>query len=271
MNRFALAMLLAACSGPSEDVDAGPDAGSEADAGKPDAGSPVIDAAVDAGMRSDAGTDAGNDACAAMDAMESEPCGPTERPALRYLWDGDACVAVGWCHCAGADCEALFTSEAECTSAYDACLAGCADDRECVEGAEWCVGGRCVECDNSGPACFIVCPAGWSTYMRNGCSPCDCAPMNACTSDRMCGGLNVCHPGAFCTDWCPDDPSCCFGNTCSMPSCDGPPPVGCFVRGCPEGETCTASGCASSSCTCTADGWACTDDCGGGTCVPDEV
>ncbi|WP_437735549.1 leucine-rich repeat domain-containing protein [Sorangium sp. So ce1335] len=55
-------------------------------------------------------------------------------------------------------------------------------------------------------------------------------------------------------------------------ACRGPDPTGCKTQGCPAGQTCVDEGCAPSSCECDpATGtWYCTDDCGGGTCVPDE-
>lgn len=150
----------------------------------------------------------------------------------------------------------------------------CDDDSDCTEGEEWCVGGECVECDNSGLLCDIACSFGWETYERNGCFPCACAPTNDCASDDDCEG-GVCAAGEFCWDWCPDgDPSCCLGNVCVSGGCEGPPPVGCVTRGCPEGGTCqdfeTSGVCVSSGCSCADGLWNCTDDCGGGSCaLPD--
>jgi hypothetical protein len=277
--------LIAGCGGgPSEDDDAGIDAGSmEIDAGKlPDAGNTDPDAGGtgDAGGNTnDGGSDGGNtgDAgsleCAAMDVEEGEPCGPTERPGTQAYWDGSSCVETHWCRCVGPDCEDRFMSVAMCETAYAACLAReCLTDSDCESGAEWCEGGRCVECDNSGTVCLIRCAPGTSTYMRNGCSPCECAPENECEGDRGCGGLNTCYQGAFCWDWCPPgDPSCCFGNFCSASGCPEPAPVGCVVRGCPRGESCVVEGsCVTSGCVCMDDGWACQDDCGGGVCVADS-
>ncbi|HJL17136.1 MAG TPA: hypothetical protein RMH99_15830 [Sandaracinaceae bacterium LLY-WYZ-13_1] len=267
----------AACRDAAPGMDAG---GPERDAGGPrdDAGGSGDDAGAapdggdpggDGGSPSDAGG-----ACAAMDAMEGEPCGPTEDPAVRWRWDGEACVTAAWCDCVGADCGELFDAEAACETAFAACLeGGCATDDDCEAGAEWCEGGRCVECDNDGLACRLACPEGWSLYRRNGCSPCACAPDNECVRDADCagtgGGTPKCYAGAFCWDWCPEnDPSCCFGNVCDAAGCEPPPPVGCDTRGCPLGQTCRRDmGCASSSCGCGDGGWFCTDDCGGGVCV----
>jgi hypothetical protein len=149
----------------------------------------------------------------------------------------------------------------------------CDNDGDCTSGEEWCEGGFCVPCDNSGLACDIMCTDGWSTYSRNGCSPCECAPVNDCTADGDCTSSGSdpmkCYAGAFCWDWCPEgDPSCCFGNICSPAGCTEPPPTGCFTRGCPEGQSCEHTGCAPSGCGCSGGSWACDADCGGGTCRP---
>lgn len=146
----------------------------------------------------------------------------------------------------------------------------CATDADCTPGEAWCEGGACVACDNGGLACDIACIQGWTTYERNGCFPCACAPMNACVDDAGCGGQQKCYAGKFCWDWCPPgDPSCCYGNTCSQPGCADPNPAGCYTTGCPMGQDCTdvPNECASSGCACDGAIWACTPDCGGGTCV----
>jgi hypothetical protein len=111
----------------------------------------------------------------------------------------------------------------------------------------------------------------------------DCQSMK-CTADTRCsyiGGV------AGCLTPCPDAGSCAGGQSCGCASscpnckncvsvclpgnggCTGPSPAGCTVNPCPSGMVCdTTISCVSSSCTCTADGWACTNDCGGGECVP---
>lgn len=265
MRALFLCSLLAACGGSTE-IDAGrdgtPDAGT--DAGKTDAG---LDAGTDAGsIAIDADVDAGAP-CAAMDASEGTPCGPDEDPAIRYLFDGRDCRSVAWCDCTGADCGRLFDSLAACELAYDACIgAPCARDDECASGEEWCLDGHCRPCDNGGLACRIVCPEGWSTYVRNGCVPCECAPPNDCTSDAECPMGRACYAGAYC--WCsPADPSCCQGNTCSLPGCTSENPVGCAVRGCPPGQECDRAMCGSSGCTCAGTTWSCLPDCSGGVCT----
>lgn len=147
----------------------------------------------------------------------------------------------------------------------------CDTDEDCTSGEEWCVGGQCIPCDNSGLSCEIDCVEGWQPYERNGCHPCACAPSNACTSDDECtssGTTGKCYAGAFCWDWCPEgDPSCCLGNICSAAGCDEPPPVGCWTRGCPIGFSCQDEGCASSGCGCDGGAWMCDTGCSGGTCI----
>lgn len=193
--------------------------------------------------------------------------------------------AGGWSPCGGKACGEGCTpcdpASPDCVlpgtplhcDAAGACVAGppsCADtctrDEQCLFGAEWCIGGVCAPCDNSGQVCDLGCPFDWRSYARNGCTPCACAPPNDCTSDAECGAAGHCYAGGFC--WCePADPTCCQGNVCGAAGCAEPPPSGCVERGCPEGDTCDLIDCAPSSCTCDGGGWACTEDCGGGVCV----
>ncbi len=252
-------------SSPGEDAPSSDDGGAGEDAPS------TADAATDSGP----GSDAGDGHCDPMDVTEGEPCGPTERPAPRWHWDGNTCAFSPWCRCLGADCEDRYNSEAECERAHSDCApaGSCRTDAECTSGEAWCEDGACEVCDNSGLVCRIACPEGWSVYRRNGCSPCACAPINDCESDSDCE-RGECYAGAFCWDWCPPgDPSCCFGNQCSAAGCEDPHPGGCHARGCPRGESCVDRGCASSTCGCSSEGglWICTDDCGGGTCVADAT
>jgi hypothetical protein len=193
----------------------------------------------------------------------------------------------GWEPCAGKSCGEYCTpcdpADPDCAlpgtnmycNALGACVfeqptcpGGCTSDAACAYGTQWCVGGACVACDNSGEACDLGCINGWGFYTRNGCTPCACAPPNDCTLDAQCGPGSTCYAGAFCWDYCDDgDPSCCQGNVCSQAGCSSPPPMGCFRRGCPMGQSCENFDCASSSCGCDGGGWSCTDDCGGGVCV----
>ncbi|RLB46960.1 MAG: hypothetical protein DRJ42_26510 [Deltaproteobacteria bacterium] len=163
------------------------------------------------------------------------------------------------------------SGDAAADSAMDGSTA-CSSDTDCTAGSEWCVGGECVACDNSGSVCDLACGLGWEFYERNGCTPCACAPTNQCTADSGCLGAGKCYAGEFCWDWCPaGDPSCCFGNFCEAPGCTEPPPSGCITRGCAEGSVCqdfaTSGVCVGSVCSCSGGSWLCTEDCNGGSCV----
>jgi len=147
---------------------------------------------------------------------------------------------------------------------------GCSSDEDCTFAEQWCVEGECEACDNTGLTCLLACENGWELYTRNGCHPCACSPPNECEADSDCDSgtaIMKCYAGAFCWDWCPDnDPSCCYGNTCSAEGCSDPNPVGCFTRGCPAPMVCMEDDCAPTDCYCDGDAWSCTEDCGGGVC-----
>lgn len=149
----------------------------------------------------------------------------------------------------------------------DGSAVSCTSDQQCASGAEWCVDGACVPCSNAGLVCRILCPSGWSTFARNGCHPCACAPDNECESDSDCGDGSTCYAGAACPDWCPPgDPSCCYGgNHCEASGCSGSFPAGCSVTGCAEGKVCNPTGCGGGgSCQCDGEGsFTCTRDCRG--------
>jgi len=255
------------------DTDAGDTDAGSADAGDSDAGGADAGSATDAGSADAGSTDAGSgDACDAMDAAEGRPCGPTERPGVRYVWNGRSCEFAAWCRCVGADCGETYADEAACLAVYGRCRPTCTVDADCPSGSEWCESGTCVPCDNSGLACDIACsPRGWNTYMRNGCAPCECGPPAGCRADTECGRGETCYAGDFC--WCTGgtrSPDCCLGNICSPTGCAAPPPTGCATRGCPRGDTCqigVGGSCTPSSCGCSDGRWACTRDCGGGSCV----
>lgn len=55
--------------------------------------------------------------CAPMDAFGEGLCAAY----FGVKWNGTACEGVGGCSCAGADCDRLFSSEAECMLAYTGC------------------------------------------------------------------------------------------------------------------------------------------------------
>jgi hypothetical protein len=167
-----------------------------------------------------------------------------------------------------------------------------------------CGGGTCVPeeppsdcCDPSAepgtgdnPICFegaTCCADGtWQCNGAMGQSSCE-APGAVC-SGACCDPTK--EPGVGGNDFCFEGASCCADGTwqCNNPGagpvCDAPgwvcadlcadfTPPGCVQTGCDAGYVCdTTVGCVSSNCSCDpADGSViCTDDCGGGTCVPED-
>ena len=71
----------------------------------------------------------------------------------------------------------------------------------------------------------------------------------------------------------------CIDGTCSPSYCMEQNPAGCFQTGCDAGYECIASdgenGCTPSSCFCDetnfGGSWFCTEDCGGGICIPNNL
>jgi len=109
----------------------------------------------------------------------------------------------------------------------------CTKDEDCVT-ANVCTNEQCTPCPT-----FMHCREGFSALPRNGCTW--CAPYNDCASDDDCGSDMVCYAGAQCPPGCNDDPTCCFGNRCSDPSCP-PPNLDCSVSGCADGSNCIGGG-----------------------------
>jgi hypothetical protein len=143
----------------------------------------------------------------------------------------------------GSDCIALCCGR--CTPAP---TATCAADADCTAGEEWCEGGVCVPCDNSGLACKIYCEHGM-VPPRNGCQPCICAAgYTACTSDLQCDAA--------------------AGEVCDMTEClsccpDAPPGTPCIALCCGRCTPAPTATCAADA-DCTAgEAW-----CEGGVCVP---
>ncbi|MBC8479818.1 MAG: right-handed parallel beta-helix repeat-containing protein, partial [FCB group bacterium] len=68
------------------------------------------------------------------------------------------------------------------------------------------------------------------------------------------------------------DPEALYNDGSCEYDCSSPNPAGCFQTGCPYGYECLPEGCEASWCSCDAeyDYWICTEDCGGGMCVPLE-
>ena len=155
----------------------------------------------------------------------------------------------------------------------------CANDSGCPEGAQWCVGNVCVDCDNSGEVWDLACEEGTSMVSRNGCTPCACYPDNECVADDECGD-GVCQAGETCMEGCRvGDTSCCYGNVCLTDGtgCGDAPETGCFEHEeCGDGEACVPREtfeCVPSTCTCDeATGtWGCSGDCAPGSCEPADA
>jgi hypothetical protein len=104
-----------------------------------------------------------------------------------------------------------------------------------------------------------------------GCKVTGCEPGFICANEGCSSSSCFCDPESG--GWgCTDD---CNGGTCvpDTGACSEPNPEGCKSQGCPAGQTCDVNqGCAPSVCFCDADTgtWGCTEDCGGGVCVPDQ-
>ena len=110
-------------------------------------------------------------------------------------------------------------------------------------------------------------------YVAGGSAAClaPCPDAGACPSGQSCGCGSGCPNCKNCIQVCLPGTGGGGGSSGSggSSSCGGPSPAGCVVNPCPANMKCDVThGCASSSCTCTPDGWACTNDCGGGECVP---
>jgi hypothetical protein len=70
-----------------------------------------------------------SDACAPMDAQGSGDCGTV----LGYKWNGEACVSVCGCSCAGGDCGRLSPTLERCNSAHTDCKdPGCGSEQRAL-------------------------------------------------------------------------------------------------------------------------------------------
>lgn len=94
---------------------------------------------------------------------------------------------------------ASVASQGACSSVGEACT----QDADCERSAEWCgEDGTCQPCDNSGLFCELACPGGM--VERNGCFPCECAPVEGprpqAGEGEFCGGIAGigCQEGLYC-------------------------------------------------------------------------
>lgn len=204
--------------------------------------------------------------------------------------DGDCAFGAEWCEdgaclpCPDFDCAACppgFVSETRNGCSLCSCEPApqCDDERPCPPNAV-CVGvGACT--DDCAPGDVSCCESAICepvTVEECGPSPAGCVE-TGCPGDLVCDTEVGCMPSSCSCDpatgeWACDDD--CGGGTCVEPDdpteC-GPSPAGCRETGCADGFVCDFEvGCTPSSCFCDPDtgGWACTDDCGGGTCVPGD-
>ncbi|TVQ97852.1 MAG: hypothetical protein EA398_13900 [Deltaproteobacteria bacterium] len=175
---------------------------------------------------------------------------------------------------------------------------GCPSGERCAgyEETGICVPSECT-CDEHGWTCTTDCGGGTCVPDDPGSTEPVCddpeptwdCRVTGCNDDETCteppGDGTVCVPsrcdcedeGWICTEDCggwfcaPDDPGTSGPGSTEPPTCDGPNPAGCIETGCDDGEVCTLllDICTPSQCFCDEDGWACTDDCGGGVCVPE--
>ncbi|MCX4243615.1 hypothetical protein [Paraliomyxa miuraensis] len=108
----------------------------------------------------------------------------------------------------------------------------------------------------------------------SGCIETGCGEGEVCSTETEECISSACSCDEASGQWqCTPD---CSGGVCvPQLECEGPNPAGCIETGCDEGEVCSTETeeCISSSCTCDeATGqWVCTDDCGGGSCIPEGM
>lgn len=134
--------------------------------------------------------------------------------------------------------------------------ATCTSHLDCSAGTV-CSSSQCVTCPEAPTSCAGPCDHGFEPLLGtyNGCTVCECAPVNACSSKADCALGQECYPGAQCEPGC-SEPGCCRGNYCGAPGCAGSPIPHCLVAGCPGGAVCLAA-CDAVTCECDGTTWQC--------------
>jgi hypothetical protein len=113
----------------------------------------------------------GGGACEAQDAAGVGDC----KLLLGVAWNGESCVEIAGCECAGADCDALFDSVEACKTAHAECFAP----------------GPCAPEDAKGVGdCALFLGYAWNGEECIGLSGCECAG-TACADLPM--DLAVCQ------------------------------------------------------------------------------
>ena len=138
----------------------------------------------------------------------------------------------------------------------------CTTHGQCAFGTV-CGDYSCQACPAEPASCPGPCAYGFQPLLivRNGCGLCECVPPSQCTGNADCQNGETCYAGTQCQDGC-SDPTCCFGNHCSQPGCEGTRPPLCLAFGCSNGGSCLAA-CDATSCACDGAGWICENTTGG--------
>jgi hypothetical protein len=123
-----------------------------------------------------------------------------------------------------------------------------------------CSASQCVACPTTPTDCdFKSCENGFQRRLAdyNGCTVCECAPVSECDRKADCAAGQECYPGSQCAPGC-SEPSCCSGNRCGAPGCEGALIPHCVAAGCAGGAVCLAA-CGAVRCECDGAAWRCAE------------